>query len=201
MRSTHLAALLLMLAAVAVGAPRKDSPAETLYLQTTVGEKKVFETTSGRVTSEFTVWVVAVEKKGAMTIVSFSSEEGGPVSSRFGASADGVFRLALGATSYDPPPRLLKLPANEGDTWEESLSARKDEDAKAKYTTGKEEEVVVPAGKFRAIRVECEYTNTDVNFARTTYWHVAGLGIVKTLTKSKGAESLVVLKSLTPGKK
>jgi hypothetical protein len=198
---TRTATLLLMFGAVAVAAPRKDPANETLYLPITVGDRRVVETTSERKKEQVTEWVTAVETKSGMTIVSFSISEDGPVNYRHGASKDGVFCLSLGATTYDPPYRLLKLPAKEGETWEEPLSVRAKEKEKVKFTTGKEEEIEVPAGKFRAIRVESEYSNTLGETIQTTYWHTAGLGVVRTLTKFKSGDRLQVLNSFTPGKK
>jgi hypothetical protein len=194
-------ALLLNLGALAFAAPApKDAAKEPLYLPTTVGDKRVLETSTGGKTGEVVEWVTAVEKKGGMTIVSFSREKGGPTLYRYGASNDGVFRVSAGEKVYDPPHRLLKLPSKEGETWEETTSLEGAANPQVKYTTGKEEDIEVPAGKFRAIRVEAE---SDINGAiiRTTYWHVVGLGAVKILTSYKDGDRVQVLKSFTPGKK
>jgi hypothetical protein len=198
---TRPIALLLMFGTLTFAAPLKDAPKESLYLPTTVGDKRVFETSSRGKTGEVSEWVTAVEKKDGLTVVSFSGEEGGPTLYQYGASKDGAFRVSAGNNVYTPPYRLLKLPMKEGETWEELAPALAGTaNPKMKYTTGKEEEVEVPAGKFRAIRVESE---SVINGAviRTTQWHVVGLGIVKVLTKDNGGERLQVLKSFTPGKK
>ena len=73
--------------------------------------------------------------------------------------------------------------------------------SKFKYTTGKEEEVEVPAGKFKAIRVEMENVINGAVF-RTTYWHAPGAGMVKIVSHDhKRGDRVQVLKSFTPGKK
>jgi hypothetical protein len=188
---------------VAGSAPKpKDDEKAALYLPTTVGEKRVLETTRNGATSEVTEWVTAVGTKGGMTVVSFAREEGGPTMYQYGASADGVFRVSSGKLVYDPPHRLLKLPAKEGETWEvEARATAANPSRKVKYTTGKEEEVEVPAGKFKAVRVEIEDT---INGAvlRATYWYASGAGMVKIVAHDdRRGDRVQVLKSVTPGKK
>lgn len=70
-----------------------------------------------------------------------------------------------------------------------------------KLTTGGEE-VEVPAGKFKAVRVEAE-AGFPAPFAvtRTTYWHAPGVGVVKTVEQIKGGDRVEVLKAFTPGPK
>lgn len=185
---------------VATSAPKpKGDDKAVLYLPTAVGEKRVLESTRNGAASEVTEWVTAVETKGGMTIVSFAREEGGPTAFQYGASADGMFRVSSGELVYDPPYQLLKLPAKEGETWEVVPQAPPGETALTfKYTTGKEEEVDVPAGKFKAIRVEMENVINGV-VLRTTYWHAPGAGMVKIVSHDDNREDRVqVLKSFTP---
>ncbi len=198
---SRVAILLLLLGALTYAAPRKETGKQTLYLPTTVGDKRVYEVGSRGRTGEVSEWVSAVKRKGAMTVVSFSREEGGPTLYCYGASADGVFRVSSGDMAYDPPYRLAKFPVKPGETWEEFAPALKGTaNPKMKYTTEKEEEIEVPAGKFRAIRVESEST-INGSVIRTTQWHAAGVGIVKILTKDNRSERIQVLKSFTPAKK
>jgi hypothetical protein len=63
------------------------------------------------------------------------------------------------------------------------------------YTALGWETVEVPAGKFRAIRVERE-SRLDQMTQRTTYWYAPGLGCVKWSSDGRGS----VLASFTPGK-
>jgi DUF3108-like len=151
--------------------------------------------------SETAEWVTAVETKGGMTVVSFAREEGGPPLYQYGASADGVFGVSSEGEVYDRPFQVLKLPPREGEAWEVEPPATPGQPArKFKYTTGKEEEVEVPAGKFKAVRVEVE---SMINGAvhRTTHWHAPGVGMVKSVTPDKRGDRVQVLKAFTPGKK
>jgi hypothetical protein len=188
---------------VAGPAPKpKGDDKPVLYLPTTVGDKRVLEMTGNGTSALSTEWVTAVETKGGMTIVSFTREEGGPTAFQCGASADGMFRVSAGKLVYDPPFRLLKLPPKEGETWEAEVPVSVGGPSyKFKFTTGKEEEVEVPAGKYKALRVEDEMLiNGAVH--RSTYWHAPGVGIVKMVAHDdKRGERMQVLKSFTPGAK
>jgi hypothetical protein len=137
-----------------------------------------------------------------MTVVSFSAEKGGPVGNRCGVSAEGVFIVSAGDVVFDPPRRVLKLPAKEGDTWDVVEPTKPGEfPRKVKYTTGKEEEVETPAGKFKAVRVEQEDIQGGVVF-RTSIWYGRGVGVVKVVTHlEEGDRTRLELRSITPAKK
>ena len=68
---------------------------------------------------------------------------------------------------------------------------------KYKHTTGKVEEVEVPAGKFKAVRVEVEVEDGEA-VLRKTYWHACQVGIVKIVVHDKKADWVQVLKSFSP---
>ena len=198
-----LALVLAMFLPLAGSAPKpKGDDKPVLYLPTTVGDKRVLESTWNEKSTETIEWVTAVEIKGGMTVVSFTREEGGPTMYQYGASADGMFRVSSRELVYEPPYRLLKLPPKEGETWEvESPATPGNPSRKFKYTSGKEEEVEVPAGRFKAVRVEME---NGINGAvlRTTYWHAPGAGMVKIVSHDdRRGDRVQVLKSVTPGKK
>ena len=185
---------------LAESAPRpKEGDKPLLYLPTTVGDQRVLQVDSKG--GEVIEWVKRVEKKGEMTVVYFGREEDGPALYAYGASPDGVFRISNGSFIYDPPYRLLKLPAKEGEKWE-SVSPAMGGAPKYvfKFTSGTEEEVEIPAGKFKAIRVEAE-EETNGLVTRTTYWFAVGLGAIKIRTRYKDVERVQVMKSFTPGKK
>jgi hypothetical protein len=70
-----------------------------------------------------------------------------------------------------------------------------------KYTTVGEEEVEVPAGKFKAIRVDM-VAGDERPPAGTTYWFALGHGPVKILTRNpNGEERIQHLKAFIPAKK
>jgi|SRR5947209_7560648 len=201
-RCITLCLLICLAVPHAESAPKKgDDKPVVLYLPTTVGDKRVLETTWGGKTEKSTEWVTAVERRAGVTVVSVGPEAGGPAHRRYEASADGVVWVANEVRALDPPFRLLKLPAKEGEAWARDVGPP-GQVLTFKLTTGGEEEVEVPAGKFRAVRVEAE-AGLPAPFAvtRTTYWHAPGVGVVKTVEQIKGGDRVEVLKSFTPGPK
>ena len=57
-----------------------------------------------------------------------------------------------------------------------------------------DDEVEIPAGKFKAVRVELADPGAE---ARTTLWFAPAVGVVKI---ASGANQVPVLKAFTPGK-
>jgi hypothetical protein len=109
-----------------------------------------------------------------------------------------VFWLLAPAASI----RVLKLPAKEGETWEFASKDKGDLTLTDRYTTGKEEEIEVPAGKFKAIRVDMETVSNGRTAVRMTYWHAPGVGVVKEVRHIDRQPDMVwVLKAFTRGEK
>ena len=88
---------------------------------------------------------------------------------------EGLFRHGMNQDRFDPPIKVLALPAKVGTTW------------KAKYTVqgiavetsskiAAQEAVTVPAGRFDTVRVEVEHS-----LLTTTTWYAPGVGVVKQL--------------------
>ena len=99
---------------------------------------------------------------------------------------------------------MLKLPAKEGDSWSyESGGGDGPIAHKTTYTVGKEEEVEVPAGKFKAIRVDKELKYDIGNgptTIKTSSWYATKVGLIKSVTNPGATQTTMVLKSFTPGK-
>ena len=67
------------------------------------------------------------------------------------------------------------------------------------YIVGPEEEVEVPAGKFKAVPV------TSINhlagrIQKTRHWYAPGVGLIKTAPFDGDVGGTEILKSFTPGK-
>src|SRR5688572_4730755 len=158
-----LAALLAPAAAAPVPKDKKD----VLYFPTAVGASWTYS--AGK--SEFTEVVTSVERKdGGAVVVAISRDTKGRITPlyTYEVSAKGLFRVATGKTPLDPPRCLLKLPAKDGDTWDHEPKPKMG--WKGKYVFKGEEEVEVPAGKYKALKVEAELqATTGPN--RTTYWY------------------------------
>ncbi|WP_157368997.1 hypothetical protein [Zavarzinella formosa] len=184
--------LVLLLATVSVAAPPpKDKPAP--YFPTVVGDKLVYERlTDGKEEyGDVTDRVMDVEKKDGVIYVTiqriYPETEG---FRRTIAVADsGLFQVVSRENSLTSASPILKLPPKEGTTWE-----WKTETTKITFTVIREEEVTVPAGKFKAIRVEMVTERDDPS----TFWFAPAVGMVK-MSALKGSHTLA-LKEFKAGK-
>ena len=71
----------------------------------------------------------------------------------------GLFRVSNLGTVYDAPYCVLRLPLKPGETWTSEVASGGTVTSTFKYKAVKEEDVEVPAGKFRAYRVEVDIDN------------------------------------------
>ncbi|HVK08769.1 MAG TPA: hypothetical protein VM597_08345 [Gemmataceae bacterium] len=185
----------LLAAAPLLGAPGVKEK-EKLYFPVTVGDTLVTSSERKGATDGDTTWTVTkVDGKDGRYVVTVQVDAGGGFSQavEFEVSANGVFVLARGGVKVDPPAPQVKLSAKAGERWETGFP-------KGTATMGKEEEVEVPAGKFKAVRVDAEY---DVGMGRTqktAIWFAPRVGPVKSVTTVNGFTIVSALKSFTPGK-
>lgn len=193
MRSISTAVAVLALATLGAAPVPKGAP-EALYFPTTPGTKLVYEVRSKEIKAESTHTVTKVEAKGDALRVTVDCDGASVAVTE--VSARGHVQLTYESRELAFPRVMLKLPATPGDTW-----ARKASDGvgAATFTVGLEEEVVVPAGKYRAIPVECRPADGERGVACTS-WYAPGVGLVKCVVGAKGGELTLSLKSFTPGK-
>src|SRR5262245_1080923 len=195
-----LAAILLALPAAPAAPRAQDRPAT--YFPTRVGDRWVYDDGKEK---ESVREVTAVEVKREETIVTVSEPGRKAVAERVSVSAAGVRRLEFNGFTLDGY-WLIKLPAKEGDKWEFDYPNQRDGQGrglrgeKGTVTVGPTEEVEVPAGKFRAVRLEIEVTAINGKAGpeiRYTSLYAPEVGLVK---MTRGSEWTRVLKSFTPGK-
>jgi hypothetical protein len=196
-RRWAVAALVLLVATAhgpAAPGPKEKEP--SFYFPWTVGDRLEFEVISdGKTHGGLVREVLEVEKKGRVLGVTASDNYGsGPINYKYGLSDAGVEMLTAWQVTFPTPKPLVRLPAKPEDTW---MWQRGPSDPKQSFKTVNEEVVEVPAGKFKAVRVEMvaeDGTYTD--------WHVVGLGSVKReWSRPRLSDGVRVLKSFTSGKK
>ena len=107
-------------------------------------------------------------------------------------SVRGVSVIEYAGQKIDPPVWWLQLPHKHKNEWK---GAWPNGYSMAFESIGWEQ-VEVPAGKYRAIRVERKDHLNGELAGTTTYWYAPGLGCIKLITKG----STRALKSFTPGK-
>jgi hypothetical protein len=98
--------------------------------------------------------------------------------------------LTTGDTGvYAPVKQYLKNPLRSGDTWEWSGTgtAMNVPISEVNAVDGPEE-VIVPAGKFRAMRVTTQVVQSGAP-VKKIYWYAPGVGMVKSATDSGSVQS------------
>jgi hypothetical protein len=202
--SRRLAAWVVLIAVGPVGsAPKlKDQP-EGPYFPTTVGDRWMTEMRYKTRTIEYTEVVTAVEKKDGAVLVTVDRESEGVASStpsEVRVTGKGLFRASSLGTVYDAPYCVLQLPPRAGDAWTSEVVSGGTVISTFKYKAVRFEDVEVPAGKFRAFRIEVDIDNRG-QAGRSVIWYDARVGIVK-MDHDDGAGGYVrVLKSFKPGVK
>lgn len=198
-----LLATAIFLSVVEPAPPTKVPPKEARYFPTTVGTRWVYDVRSGIEKVQVERVITKVEEKDGAHIVTVVQEYKGetePVG-KFIVSAKGLQQVEYGGkTIADPPDLLLKLPAKPGDIWEPPAGKKVEpREPKLTYTLTAIEEVEVPAGKFRAVRVDSVLEETGHQPYRQTTWYAQDIGMIKWIRG--GDEFTQVLRSFTPGKK
>jgi hypothetical protein len=177
---------LLLVPGLALAAPvPKDAGKNPLYFPTTAGARWVYEDSFG---GEESVEVADVEKDGDKLIVARRGFDGNNTDyAKMIVTADGLRQereLADGKVGW-----VLKSNLKSGESWEVPDGGRR--------TVSGPEEVEVPAGKYRALKVVWEAEGRTL-----TSWYAPNVGEVKRTVKTGGAERVTrALKSFTDGKK
>lgn len=201
----RLAACAILVAVVPVGsAPRLKEEVGRTYFPMTVGDRWVVEMRYATRSDEYTEVVTAVEKtKDGATVVTVGREADGkvgPQSSRVKVTDEGVFRMSNLGTTYDPPYCILKFPVRPGQTWTSEVTSGGAVRTTFKYKAVEEEDVEVPAGKFRAVRLEVDI-DTRGQARKSVIWYAPRVGIVKMDHQDGDSGYVRVLKKFEPGKK
>ena len=85
---------------------------------------------------------------------------------------------------YEPPKKYLQNPLVPGFKWQWSGKDYTHQEVAEDNAVAKLEEVTVPAGKFRAMKLVSQVTGAATPMTRT-YWYAADVGLVKTTTEAK----------------
>ena len=186
------ALLLLALGAAAVGtgasaAKPKPVKPEADYFPLRVGESWTYRNTSDD--SQYSFKVLAEElpaggapryqvelRAGVIVHKSFSKEDGWVL-----LWADRYVEHEGLEVKYDPPKKFLQNPLKAGSSWTWQGKDYTQVDVTEKNAVIGFETVTVPAGKFRAMKVVSEVSDSNAVMTKT-YWYADGVGLVKTTT-------------------
>lgn len=83
---------------------------------------------------------------------------------------------------YDPPKQVLPNPLTVGQKWDWTGKDPTQVERNEKNTVTGIEEVTVPAGKFKAMKVVTVTVGGTIPMTKT-YWYADGVGLVKTTTE------------------
>jgi hypothetical protein len=85
--------------------------------------------------------------------------------------------------TYDPPKRYLPNPLVAGQTWEWTGKDPTQTEFHEKHRVVGLENITVPAGKFRAMKVISEITGGNISQTKTS-WYAPDVGLVKSTTEA-----------------
>jgi len=185
--SSLIAFATLLLASTALGRRPKEPKTTADYFPLRVGDS----------------WTYRNTEEGGYTwkVLSEEPQEGGPVryvvEVRSGVVIQNVFSKAGGwvlfhaesypeheglKATYEPPKQYLPSPLVAGQKWEWSGKDPAQVERHEAYRVVGLENITVPAGKFRAMKVISEISSGATPMTKT-YWYADGVGLVKTTTE------------------
>jgi hypothetical protein len=95
----------------------------------------------------------------------------------------------------------VRVPVKAGDSWTVELETPAGSPPlQMIYTIIGEENVDLPAGRFKAVRVDTGLA-PDQKKLSGSYWYAPGIGLVKSVTKIGKDDRIQVLKSFSAAKK
>ena len=109
-------------------------------------------------------------------------------------SKSGMFRTKSEQTDVMPALCLLKFPILENDKWDISCRVKMIA-VKGTAKSRAVKEIVVPAGKFRAVEVTMSLT-IGKERQTVTSWYASSVGLIRVVD----GDTTLVLKSFTPGR-
>lgn len=174
----------------------KDAPPS--FYPTAVGTKWVYDNGGRELTHEIT----KAEPKDGVTRLSVAHNGNASDVTTFDVGRTEVVKRTTGPFTLDKV--ILKLPLRERDEWAVNtpVQNRLQSDS-GRLVVGKQETITVPAGTYRATRVDFVVTQRNGQPLPTpdtyTQWYAAGVGEVRLVHESSG--HVRVLKSFTARKK
>jgi hypothetical protein len=175
--------------------PRDAQKPRIDYFPTQVGSKWVYKNTENPDWERTNVITSADEKNGAMIIRVGTQAEDGTVEHRetWKLSPSGLFQCHESREDEEAPTRYLKFPIQVGDKWD----CRCTGGTMGVATCMGCEEVEVPAGRFKAVKVVARWKTQNIGGGEARVWFVLGIGLVKCDWGDGGAAT--VLHSFTAG--
>jgi hypothetical protein len=186
---------LMFAAMLIVGPALVARAADPVYYPLAVGNVWEYTIKAGANMATMTATLSKTEKIDDVELLVLEGKVNGNVvaTEHLKATAEGVFRHRNQGVSVDPPFKLFAYPAKEDAAWKGEL---KTGGMKSEFSaTSGAEEVEVPAGKFKTIRVKFDLPSEK---SEITYWFAENVGFVKQVIKTPVLEATLTLDKFTP---
>jgi hypothetical protein len=189
---------LLPLATTSAFAQTKKEPPPDYFPLRANDWWKYRSTTGAGQQSEFTMKVANVEKTpdGARYLVNIESSW--PIQEWYSKPDGWVvwhkenYQKQNQEVSFSPARQYLKNPLTAGATWSWKGKGMMGVDIDESSTVAGPEQVVVPAGKFTAMKVTTRMTQGGTPVTKT-YWYANWVGLVKSMTDTGSVQSTTEL--------
>jgi len=188
-----------LLLAAGVELAAQDKLKETPFYPLQVGAVWHYRAGDGK----FTIRVVKHEKVGDTLCALLETKRDGKVvgSEHLAVAADGVYRhdLTVALPKSDaspatqrmkPPILVLKLPPKKGDAWK--VDSKSDGKTFRGAFRVEEQEITVPAGKYKTFRVRSQDLEVNALKATITTHFAEGVGMVKQVIEIGDARAAVI---------
>jgi hypothetical protein len=148
----------------------------------------------------FIVHVAKIEKIDGVALARLETSKQGQVlaTEHLTSNDRGVYRHRFNGQVAGKPVCLIKYPVTPGEKWEDETEFG-GQKVKMAIRVGKEEEVSVPAGKFKTIPVHIEAEVMGMTVT-TTYWFAANVGYIKQVADLAGQKMTMELEKLEEAK-
>ncbi len=186
----------------------KDEPARVAtpeYYPLAVGTRWHYQVDIGQPQKQEITLVIAEEEtldgKPVSRLEVFSDGVRRQMTEHLMSNEKGIFRVRIGGVTYNPPLCILKYPLKPGQSWITKTTANDGQQLTALCKQGAQQEIQVPAGRFRTIPCTIEIdqqTPKGLMKIVNTYWFAEKIGVVKQKLELNGPSVVMELSKYEP---
>jgi hypothetical protein len=174
------------------------------YYPLKVGNKWTYQIESDAVpkgSSKLIHQIAKIDKKAGVSLAQLEivARDKVTASEHLSITDKGIFRNNYNGEEITPPTCILKFPIKKNNTWKtESMGGKEKLNVTCKSD---EEEIEVPAGKFKTVKVvsDAEVVGAGI-IVSTTYWFAQGVGVVKQHVNINSMQFTLLLEKFEEGK-
>lgn len=205
--SKYSALVLVVLGAsfwVSTGNAQEKSQNEKSYYPLNAGNKWTYQIESDNIpkgSAKLVNQIAKIEKIDNVSLARLETTAKDRIAAteHLSVNEKGIFRHRYNGVEITPPICLLKFPIKKNDSWKtESVTGKEKVKMACKSD---EEEIEVPAGKFKTVKVVLDAEVVDAGIiVSTTYWFASRTGIVKQHVNINGMQFSILLEKFEEGK-